>query len=194
MNECKEKEMDALWYNDAYQAQVAAHYGEHYSTSPFYEMWKIVCNSLTPENKILDIGCGTGQTGHMLYDLGIKDYIGFDFSEYAISVAKKLSPMTFYTDDALTSDLLNGNYNTVISCEFIEHLNADLEVLKRIKSGTMCHISTSNSPCENHVRWFINEQEVIERYSFLFKDFVVEKYVYPNNTAWWSWIIRGIKI
>ena len=194
MNELPQNEMDAKWYDQAYALQEAHHYRGHYSGSPFKDMWEYLCKDLEPENKILDIGCGTGQLGHLLADKGIKNYIGFDFSSFAIETARKLSPgINFQVGDALTTPLLESDYDTVVSSEFIEHLNDDLKALERIKPGTMCHISTSNLACENHVRWFETADQIKERYSYLFDKMEVEKFVYPTEFIWISWIIRGIK-
>ena len=38
---------------------------------------------------ILELGCGTGRTIPMLFELGIKNYVGLDFSEKAIAYAKE---------------------------------------------------------------------------------------------------------
>lgn len=189
-----EREMDAYWYDAVYATEPALHYKEHYSKSPFKEMWEVSCSPIPKDAKILDIGCGPGQMGHMLHDMGYRNYIGFDFSSYVIGLAKQLpTNFQYETGDALTTELLNGDYDTVVSCEFVEHLNEDLKVLERIKSGTNCHISTSNSLSENHVRWFDNEKQVRDRYEYLFDNFKVECYKYPVNPLWWSWILRGTK-
>lgn len=47
---------------------------------------------VSPENKILDVGCGYGRTLSELYDDGFKNLIGVDFSQGMIDRGSKLYP------------------------------------------------------------------------------------------------------
>ncbi|MHA2366851.1 MAG: class I SAM-dependent methyltransferase, partial [Candidatus Hodarchaeales archaeon] len=71
----------AEYYNDYYKQDMSYHV--HYKESNYYNLWKEVLKLIDDEKllcKILDAGCGTGQFANMLYDYGVDNYMGIDFS------------------------------------------------------------------------------------------------------------------
>ncbi|MEO8399667.1 MAG: methyltransferase domain-containing protein [Ignavibacteriaceae bacterium] len=72
---------------------------------------KILLKSFAKENikkgKLIDLGCGPGQTTKFLFDCGFKEIIGTDLSTEMINIAKTINPKINFE----TADILNLNYN-----------------------------------------------------------------------------------
>ncbi len=168
------KELDDIFYSNIYKSGGwNQSYFKHYSKSPCLNVWSIAMNWLSKENmndiSVLDIGCGVGQVAHMLFDLGLpkENYIGFDFSQEAINQAKARVlewSDRFYVDNVYTTNLYKKNITHVLIFEVLEHINDDLFVLNSIPQGTQIFGSVPNIDSEGHVRIFLNEQEVKNRY------------------------------
>ncbi len=67
---------------------------------------RILLQSFAFENmnrgKLVDLGCGPGQTTKYLYDCGLTDIVGTDISPEMIRVAKNINPeLAFETADIL---------------------------------------------------------------------------------------------
>lgn len=110
--------------------------------------------------KVLDIGCGSG----CLADYFAGDYTGFDISGEAIKKARETrrkNALFFVHDCATLSDFDFSPYDTIVLCEFLEHIMSDEQIFAAIKKtarvGTRIVISTPNGdaiPCDEHVREF----------------------------------------
>ena len=119
------------------------------------------------KNAILEIGCGNGTFASMIYHSKYNcSYTGFDFSEYAISEAKKKCPeFSFLCDNIYTTKLYTeNNYDVVVTLEVLEHLKDDTSFLKEIKPGTLIIASLPKFDAKNHVRYFSNEKQIVHRY------------------------------
>lgn len=88
---------------------------EKYAENLFDELSKkpldrILLKQFAEENaskgKMIDLGCGPGQTTRFLFEQGVKDIIGTDISEAMISKASELSPQLQFK----TADILKINY------------------------------------------------------------------------------------
>ena len=111
-------EQPQKYYNQVFTS--SKKYGRHYSALKCFPMFDKAKNFV--HGKVLEIGCGTGQFSHLLYDQGIKDYTGFDFSEVAIAKSMLLwkLPYTYikgnaydkhwYKDDKLHRDKREGRH------------------------------------------------------------------------------------
>src|SRR5450432_405746 len=100
------------------QQQVIACYDrvtEKYALNLFDELSKkpldrILLRQFAEENfakgKMIDLGCGPGQTTKFLFDLGVEDITGVDISPSMISKAKQLGPHLHYE----VQDMLKLNY------------------------------------------------------------------------------------
>lgn len=145
-------------------------YHKHYSQSFYYPSWKSAMNLLRNVDRstaILEIGCGAGQFANMLFDNGFTNYMGFDYSAEAVSLAKKNNPQKadrFCVADAFQTELMEEQYGLVICFEVLEHVQKDLELLQRICSGTRMLLSVPNFNDPYHVRYFCSAEEVRERY------------------------------
>lgn len=167
-NHLKEKNSD--FYNKAYESGGWNEtYFKHYSETHYYEIWLKALEIIKAIDKpnIVDIGCGPGQFAKLLFDNGIEEYRGIDFSQEAIKYAKIRNDKNrnlFNIDNAYTTTLFNEKYNTVIIFEVLEHVDGDLKILSRIREGSTILFSVPNFYSDGHVRWFNSKQEIIERY------------------------------
>ncbi len=71
---------------------------------------RILLKSFASENldngKLIDLGCGPGQTTKYLSDCGLTDILGVDISSKMVSVAKSINPQLHFD----TADILNLKY------------------------------------------------------------------------------------
>jgi len=152
----------------------------HYTQSKYYFLWSVIADRLISSGAkgILEIGCGSGQLAHLLYDKGIKEYVGFDFSPNRIKWAKNNCPgFIFVTADAHETDLYEKKfYDAVVCTEFLEHIQKDINVLENIRPGAKFYGSVPNRQGKTHVRYFKDSNEVYERYSKVFNPLQVESF------------------
>ena len=81
----KEKE----WYNQAYS--VSEEYRKEPEDSMYINVWDRAIELINNE-RIVDLGCGSGQFAKLLLNKGKRFVYGLDYSDEAISIAKKLNP------------------------------------------------------------------------------------------------------
>lgn len=144
------------------------HWKQHYTASGYYPLWTIIADRILRMGgrSVLDIGCGPGQFSLLLRDKGICNYIGIDSSPQRIKHAKTIcSNFVFKVEDVYYSDVFDEHdYDTVVCLEFLEHVDHDIEVLEKIRTGTKFFGTVPNFPFKAHVRHFRNSQEVMARY------------------------------
>ena len=173
--------------SDYYDAMysVTERYHCHYADSPYFSLWCVLVDHVKPADArcVLDIGCGPGQLAAFLRDRGLRDYVGIDFSGESIRYARSNCPaFKFVCADVFTSDLFTTvDYDVVISTEFLEHVEKDLEVLDRIRPGTRFFGSVPNFPNPAHVRHFNSAEEVCARYASRFTNFKVDNVLFGSG-------------
>jgi SAM-dependent methyltransferase len=152
------------YYNGAYRA--SQEYQGSYKDSHFYVLWTQIVQIAKrfPSPRILEIGCGTGQLAHYLYDEGYRDYHGFDFSPVAVDLARKAVPMPFCVGDATAPDSYGFDYTLAIAVEVLEHVADDLAVLGRLKEQTPVIFSVPTRDDPAHVRVFQSVGDIVCRY------------------------------
>ncbi|MFA5359284.1 MAG: methyltransferase domain-containing protein [Patescibacteria group bacterium] len=112
------------------------------------------------KGRVLDIGCGTGT----LSDYFFGPYVGVDISNQGIKMAKEVrrKDAEFVVGDCTNPSFLHfADYDTIVMCEFLEHIEDDSLIFSQIKAqaqkGTRLVISVPNGnriPCDEHVRTF----------------------------------------
>jgi trans-aconitate methyltransferase len=122
--------------------------------------------------KILEIGCGPGQLAAFLHDQGVESYVGLDFSQTAIDLARRAVPGgRFIQDDARTSQVYTQvDHDAIICTEVLEHIQDDLLVVSRFRPGKRCLCTVPNFGYESHVRHFKDADEVASRYGDFFRE------------------------
>jgi tetratricopeptide (TPR) repeat protein len=172
-------------------------YHKHYTKCNDYNLWKKILSWIKEVHnpKIIDIGCGPGQFANMLFDNGIIDYKGIDFSHEAIAMARERNKMfahAFTKDNALTSKIFSNNYNMVLLLEVLEHIENDLAVLDKIKKNSTIIFSVPNFDSESHVRWFGTQDNIITRYGTIVEIGDIKEALY-DSTINKIYLIKGIK-
>jgi SAM-dependent methyltransferase len=182
------------YYNKVFEEKKIFH--SHYTASPYYGVWAVILDKIRRLEKgsILEVGCGTGQLAWAIYDSDlITEYLGFDFSEVAINYARRHCPeFKFVVANALDTNLYETfDHTIVISTEFLEHIERDLDVIKSIRCGVTFIGSVPSFPWRSHVRHFSSTEEVFSRYAEHFSSFeVIPIRVYENKTIY---LFQGIK-
>jgi SAM-dependent methyltransferase len=163
-------ERSAEWYDEAFAG--SAKYRDAYQKSPYYFLWSVIADRLRRDGveRVLDIGCGTGQLAAFLFDQGIETYVGMDFSPKAVEYARTAVPRgRFVVDDARTSNVYTDEEHDVLLCtEVLEHITDDLLVVARFRPRKRCIFSVPSYNSAGHVRFFDDVASVAERYGRYF--------------------------
>jgi len=98
---------------------------------------QVVWSSIDWSNKkVLDIGCGSGETAVGIANLGAKFVLGIDYSENAIKIANeryKENNLEFKKKSFKDFSLTNSNlFDVVISCGTLEHMDNPSDVLQKM--------------------------------------------------------------
>lgn len=79
-------------------------------------------DTLPKNSTIVDLGCGPGLVSKLFVDAGI-NYIGLDYSEKTIEVAKKINPgVRFQVKDFLNLDFESNSIDAYIAIASLYHL------------------------------------------------------------------------
>ena len=166
-------EKNSKYYDEFYQRENSS-YNLPYSQSGYYNLWAELANHIQETDSIVDLGCGVGQFASLLHFLGLKKYIGLDFSEVAIGKAKSknLDGYEFKISDITKDDFPKGD--VYVLCEVLEHVQNDFIVLGKIPDSKKVLISLPTFDCESHVRYFPTQHDVIARYDDQLKDYSIK--------------------
>ncbi len=191
----------ADWYNKAFTE--VEEYHRHYTGSSYYFLWCVIVDRITRSGarRLIDLGCGPGQVAQYLHDKSVPEYLGVDFSEKAIGLARERpvsSGFRFEIGDlsqpGAVHAITNGYaYDTVLSLEFLEHVEFDLLVLEQLRPGTRIFATVPNFPYASHVRHFKNGAEVRDRYGHLFDDYRVDDFL-ENDRGKTFFLMEGVKL
>lgn len=135
--------------------------------TPYYETYKKIIKQISKKSRVADFGCGCGHFAKMCLLNGRNYVAGYDFSPVAVEKAKALVPE--YADKFFVKDLFDEsidltNFDVVVFCEVLEHIDKDLELLAKIPELVQVVLTVPNYESDSHVRIFKDEAEVIERY------------------------------
>ena len=169
----------AEWYNNMFETTDV--YRVHYSKSSYYFLWAVLADRIMRSGveRILDLGCGPGQFASLLHDKGLRQYRGLDLSPKSVEMARKKCPaFEFMVVDLCHTSAMEGyDYDCVVTLEFLEHVEFDLEVVERIRPGTKVFATVPNFPYVSHVRHFTDVAQVKARYERFFSDFTVDAFL-----------------
>lgn len=151
--------------------------------SCYIKVWNVLINELSEKKNmnIVDLGCGNGQLARLLEKrkLSIDSYLGLDFSTVAINYANEKNTFEhhkFQIEDFNIMQNLNKSNTHFICLEVLEHIEKDLELLKKVNGNNNSFLfSVPNYDSLSHVRTFKDKNEIIQRYSNILN---IEK-IYP---------------
>lgn len=161
---------DDIYTNGGYDEAYFKHYSETLYVDIWFKAAHIIKNLNNP--KVIDIGCGPGQFANLLFDFGITNYKGIDYSKEAIKMAKLRNNKYrehFCLDNAYTSDIYSDAYNVVTLFEVLEHIDDDITLLNNIRKGTLVIFSVPNYISKGHLRCFKSKEELYNRYNDIVK-------------------------
>jgi len=188
-------ERSSEWYDRAFSRTLETH--KHYTEANHYFLWSTIVYLITRDGvrSVLDLGCGSGQFADLLRDRGIREYRGVDFSQKRVEWASQHCPdFTFVVEDALHTDLFRTfGYDSVVCAEFLDHVQSDIEVIRRIRPGARFYAIVPNFPYLSHTRYFRDSNEVPERYAGYFRDFRVSSYRADKKSKTY-FLLEGVKL
>lgn len=168
------KAPEAPYYDRIFRTRKQFH--RHYSGSRYFQIWKILIKDIPTSDRILELGCGTGQLAAYLYDQGFRNYLGLDFSTTAIARARNAAPdLAFRVADLRAPDVYACPYDRVVATEVLEHLDDDLTVFGHLRAGTRVHATLPMKDDPSHVRFFPKASGVVARYEPHLDDLSVQK-------------------
>lgn len=162
---------DAAWYDEA-MASEGALAMEVLENSPWLQLYEAAAKLVTNRSAaIVDLGCGTGRFIEQLYRNHHQGHaVGVDFAPAVLDAARRYTrkrPATYELCDLRQWKApfpLPGN--TIFTClEVLEHIEDDLDLVRRIPPGHTLVFSVPNFESASHVRWFHGAGDVWERYS-----------------------------
>jgi SAM-dependent methyltransferase len=189
------REEGAEFYDALYRA--TPEYHEPYQKSFYYFLWSVIVDRVRRAGikRVLEIGCGPGQLAAYLFDSGVEQYVGLDFSPQAIEMARKNAPRgRFVVGDARDGAIhAQTEHDVVICTEVLEHIEDDLKVVSAFRPGKRCLCSVPNFPYESHVRHFKDAGEVLARYGAFFDRPDVMTFRSPRSAEDLFFLLDGVR-
>ncbi len=184
------QEMPPVWYDNIYGMKKSV-YLLPACQSTIYPIWRRIVGLIGSEERVMDLGCGTGQLAQVLMASRKNFVIGVDFSPVAIEVARSMMPFSRFElgniYDSSVYDLCE--YDCVVLCEVMEHLEEDLKVLEMVKPLAHVIFTVPSYITWSHVRGFSSESEVIERYMHLLEIGGIGEEMVNVEEGWKVWVV-----
>lgn len=71
---------------------------------------------------VLEIGCGSGFYTGLLYNLGVRNYLGVDITDVLLPELKEKFPKFRFNKKDITSDKIKGKFDLIVMIDVIEHI------------------------------------------------------------------------
>jgi 2-polyprenyl-3-methyl-5-hydroxy-6-metoxy-1,4-benzoquinol methylase len=143
--------------------------------SPWLTMYETLAGMISPNEEVVDLGCGTGRFIELLRRNGHHAQItGVDWSASALEEAFEYFGGNGNAPSFRREDLREWEPdseragNTIYVCsEVLEHLDDDLDLVRRIPPGHRFLFSVPNFDSEAHIRIFVGVGDLWKRYAGL---------------------------
>lgn len=139
--------------------------------SPWLELYRWASWLIPRDVPVVDLGCGTGRFAEQVRRRGCGSYHGIDFSPLAVAEAKLYlngwgrfevgDLREWEPGDDRPSDAV------YVCLETLEHLEDDVDLIRRIPVGHQIVFSVPNYGGEAHLRVFQNASDAWNRYGHL---------------------------
>lgn len=146
--------------------------------SPWRELYYETGRMIWKECPVVDLGCGTGRFAAQLRNLGHGPYTGLDFSPATVDEARRYVPAasgewnaTFHVQDLRDwepDDPRPGNV-VYVCLETLEHLENDVDLVRRVPVGHEFIFSVPNYGGQAHLRCFPDVSDAWKRYGHLLR-------------------------
>jgi 2-polyprenyl-3-methyl-5-hydroxy-6-metoxy-1,4-benzoquinol methylase len=156
--------------------------------SPYWPLFNKAADRLLlmKVQKLLEVGCGSGTLAQIVLDRSDISYCGFDVSAAGIENAKSRQTRgTFFVASATDAAAYNCEYDSILSCEVLEHISDDRGAIALWRKGTRVVCSVPNFDYPTHYRLFFNEDDIAQRYGDLIDIQNIEriaKPIFPHRT------------
>jgi 2-polyprenyl-3-methyl-5-hydroxy-6-metoxy-1,4-benzoquinol methylase len=172
---------DKIWDSSGYQET---------EDESHRELRSKIIELITPETKVLDVGCGAGSLMQLLRDRINCDCTGIDISRVAINIVRNMGFYGFVTKlPDLPCEILDRKFDFVTAIEIFEHLyhpEKTLRALKNvIKPGGKLIVTVPNDTMkpeetDDHVNSFTVEslRALVKPYFGIEKCIVVKSWVH----------------
>lgn len=172
--ELNNKEKEAAYYDEIFRkgGKNGLYHRRPEGRTGDMSMWVAALREIGDQAPIFEFGCGTGQFAQLAIETGNKYTCGIDFSAEAIRQCKERLPevenkLAIYNlyDPSLYTSITDEN--VVVLLEVLEHLANDFFPLENLPTGTKVIFSVPRFEDPSHVRKFLTEKEIEERYNKL---------------------------
>ena len=149
-----------------------------WNESPFGKLLEKVAEHIKDTDTVVELGCGTGQLMELLLEKGIPKYIGYDFSQVGIDLAREKTGQ--HDVEIFCRDLYELEFlpfaDVYIAVEVFEHLkdDCDKKLLSFIPQGKKVVITVPNFLGGSHVRMFATKEDILNRYDEIKFDEITE--------------------
>lgn len=180
---------DSKYYESVHTEEVLHRFSEGLYAARNEILIDHLSSVLPEQSHVLDLAAGSCYIAKRLVEDGrVASYTWNDFNPNLIKlVEKEVLNDKFLIDpfDADDAECDLGKFNVFI-CISLEHIEKDLEILSKLKPGTIVSICSPNFDSKEHVRHFESIDEFKSRYAHLIEAHqetvfkckkVLEKYV-----------------
>jgi SAM-dependent methyltransferase len=147
MNPQVTPESISQFYPDDYAPHQAGHTGEKESRTKWV-LPKVILDSLNPDSRVLDVGCGNGDFLNKLRQFCHCQVYGLDFSQNAVNSAQKQFGIEVFHGDFLAAPYKPAIFDLVTLWSCIEHLHNPTAAIQKAfslcKPGGWLFIKTPN--------------------------------------------------
>ena len=192
----KRLSQDSAYYEDFHTEEELHRYNEGLYAARNRIVLDHLSSMLPEQSHVLDLAAGSWYIAYrLLKDDRVASYTWNDFNPKLVKLVKRrLSDRRFYVDpfDADDSECSLDEFNVFI-CISLEHIEKDLEIISKLKPGTIISICSPNFDCDGHVRHFESIQDFKSRYETAMS--IEQESIFKHgDSGRLKYVITGVKL